>query len=77
VVAFIALLIAYPWIILTAGTLAYIGSLPFGYFSYRRYERRSREGRAEAAAAAGPPAVAPTVSIVPSSDSEDRPSRLN
>src|SRR5512135_528883 len=31
VVLFIALLIAYPWIILTAGTLAYLASLPFGW----------------------------------------------
>ena len=48
-VLFIALLIAYPWIILTAGTLAYLGALPFGYLSYRGYERRSRESRSEAA----------------------------
>ncbi len=46
-VLFIALLIAYPWIILTAGTLAYLGALPFGYLSYRGYERRTRENRAE------------------------------
>src|SRR5271163_3590389 len=47
VVLFIALLIAYPWIILTAGTLAYLGSLPFGWLSYRGYVRRSREAKAD------------------------------
>ena len=52
-VLFIALLIAYPWIILTAGTLAYLGALPFGYLSYRGYERRTRESRGEAALAHG------------------------
>src|SRR5579872_7366925 len=52
VVLAIALLIAYPWILLTAGTLAYLGSLPFGWLSYRGYERRSREGRAEVVPAA-------------------------
>jgi CDP-diacylglycerol---serine O-phosphatidyltransferase len=76
-VLFIALLVAYPWIILTAGTLAYIGSLPFGYLSYRRYERRSGEGRAETTAAAAPHAGVSNVSIVPAADTEDRPSRLN
>jgi CDP-diacylglycerol---serine O-phosphatidyltransferase len=75
-VLFIALLIAYPWIILTAGTLAYLGALPFGYLSYRRYERRSRESRSEAALAA-PESAGATVRIVPAADNEDRPSRLN
>ncbi len=46
----IALLIAYPWIVLTAGTLAYLVGLPFGWLSYRNYERRSAEAQAEAAA---------------------------
>ncbi|HMG80586.1 MAG TPA: CDP-diacylglycerol--serine O-phosphatidyltransferase [Xanthobacteraceae bacterium] len=77
-VLFIALLIAYPWIILTAGTLAYLGALPFGYLSYRGYERRTRESRSEAALAAGPDSAGATVSIVPAADNEDRPpSRLN
>ncbi len=77
VVLFVALLIAYPWIVLTTGTLAYLASLPFGWLSYRRYERRSREGRAEAAPAAAPqpaPAAAP---LVRAPENEDRPSRLN
>jgi CDP-diacylglycerol---serine O-phosphatidyltransferase len=76
-VLFVALLIAYPWVLLTAGTLAYLASLPFGWLSYRAYERRSREGRAEPASAAthASPVAA---SIVPSqSENEDRPPRLN
>jgi CDP-diacylglycerol--serine O-phosphatidyltransferase len=76
-VLFVALLIAYPWVLLTAGTLAYLASLPFGWVSYRAYERRSREGRADAALAAAhaPPVAA---SIVPSqAENEDRPTRLN
>jgi CDP-diacylglycerol--serine O-phosphatidyltransferase len=76
-VLFVALLIAYPWIILTAGTLAYLGALPFGYLSYRRYERRSRESRSEAAPAAASESADAAVSIVPAADNEDRPSRLN
>jgi CDP-diacylglycerol--serine O-phosphatidyltransferase len=75
-VLFVALLIAYPWIILTSGTLAYLASLPFGWLSYRGYERRARAGRAEpaAAAAASPPAV---MSLARPPEKEERPSRLN
>jgi len=76
VVAFFALLIAYPWVLLTTGTLAYLASLPFGWLSYRGYERRAAESRAEA----GPPAT-PSPSIAAGfgrpSENEDRPSRLN
>ena len=45
VILSVALLIAYPWVLLTAATLAYLGSLPFGYLSYRRYEQRSLEAQ--------------------------------
>jgi CDP-diacylglycerol--serine O-phosphatidyltransferase len=77
VVLFFALLIAYPWIVLTTGTLAYLGSLPFGWLSYREYERRSRESKADAAPAAAPqPATAAPASARPS-ENEERPSRLN
>jgi CDP-diacylglycerol---serine O-phosphatidyltransferase len=77
VVLFFALLIAYPWIVLTSGTLAYLVSLPFGWLSYREYERRSREGRVETApapAAQTAPVAGPTVRPT---ENEDRPSRLN
>jgi CDP-diacylglycerol--serine O-phosphatidyltransferase len=76
VVVFFAVLFAYPWELLTVGTLAYLASLPFGWLSYREYERRSRQNRAEAAPAAtqSPPIAA---SLVQPPDDEDRPSRLN
>jgi CDP-diacylglycerol--serine O-phosphatidyltransferase len=73
-VLFIALLVAYPWIILTIGTIAYLVSLPFGYLSYRRYEQRDQDMKAESAVPQ--PAPAP-LSIVRNADNEDRPSRLN
>jgi CDP-diacylglycerol---serine O-phosphatidyltransferase len=75
-VLFIALLIAYPWIILTLGTIAYIACLPFGYLSYRGYERRSQESKEAAQASAPQPAPAP-MNVVRAADTEDRPSRLN
>jgi CDP-diacylglycerol--serine O-phosphatidyltransferase len=78
VVLSIALLIAYPWIVLTAGTLAYLVCLPFGWLSYRAHERRSNANRAEPAAAmvaaASPPVLTPGAAQ-PVDD--DRPSRLN
>src|SRR3954452_17874254 len=40
VVAFTALLIAYPWAMLTIGTLVYLASLPFGLIAYGKYERK-------------------------------------
>jgi CDP-diacylglycerol---serine O-phosphatidyltransferase len=73
VVLFMALLIAYPWIILTAGTLAYVASLPFGWLSHRGYERRARESKAETAPAASLPM--PPGMFHQAED--DRPSRLN
>jgi CDP-diacylglycerol--serine O-phosphatidyltransferase len=77
VVLFVALLIAYPWIILTGGTLAYLVSLPFGWISYRGYERRSRASKAEPApvSAAAPASLA--AGVVRPSVKEERPTRLN
>jgi CDP-diacylglycerol---serine O-phosphatidyltransferase len=73
----VALLIAYPWILLTIGTLAYLASLPFGWLSYRNYERRARHAKGETASAVparqSPNAAAP---VRPAND-EQRPSRLN
>jgi CDP-diacylglycerol---serine O-phosphatidyltransferase len=81
VAAFFALLISYPWPVLTLGTLAYLGSLPFGWLAYRDYERKTA---AEAAAAQpGPSAAAPSPapSLSPDQSGQpadpERPARLN
>jgi CDP-diacylglycerol--serine O-phosphatidyltransferase len=79
VVLFFAMLIAYPWLILTAGTLTYLASLPFGWLSYRGYEQRAQGAKPEAPSPAhtfSPPAPA-AANIPPVSENEDRPSRLN
>jgi CDP-diacylglycerol--serine O-phosphatidyltransferase len=75
VVLFVAMLIAYPWIILTIGTLCYLASLPLGWVSYRSYEERAREGKAEAPATAAPQPNA--TNRLRLADDEERPSRLN
>jgi CDP-diacylglycerol--serine O-phosphatidyltransferase len=75
VVLFFALLISYPWEVLTLGTLAYLGCLPLGWLSYREYQRKD-EAAAAAAVPAADAAMAPDP--VPASDSDhDRPARLN
>src|SRR5882724_841607 len=56
VVLFFALLISYPWPVLTIGTVLYLASLPLGSFSYRESQRKD----AAAAAAAQAPAPADT-----------------
>jgi CDP-diacylglycerol--serine O-phosphatidyltransferase len=74
IVLFFALLLSYPWIVLTLGTIAYLASLPFGWLSYRDYQRRDAEAAAAAAGAA--PAAGPGHVPAPPPD-EERPARLN
>jgi CDP-diacylglycerol--serine O-phosphatidyltransferase len=82
VVLFIALLIAYPWPVLTIGTLAYLASLPFGLQSYREHERRM-SATAKAAESAHPkPSEDATTEAAPDATppgqpSRERPARLN
>ena len=78
VIFFIALLVGYPWYILSACTVLYLFSLPAGWKSYRDHERRA------AAQAAMPPAVAPASPAAPFASpasgpeqDDDRPVRLN
>ncbi|HUN94706.1 MAG TPA: CDP-diacylglycerol--serine O-phosphatidyltransferase [Bradyrhizobium sp.] len=77
VIFFIALLIGYPWHILSVGSVIYLGSLPAGWKSYRDHARRLA---AQNAASAGgtssqPPSSYP--SSMPDPAQDNRPSRLN
>ena len=79
VVAVAALLISYPWAVLTVGTVAYLTCLPLGWWSYREYQRKDAAVMA-AAAAAGRPADATfgTSPLAPADEpDDDRPARLN
>jgi CDP-diacylglycerol--serine O-phosphatidyltransferase len=72
----IALLVSYPWYLLTAGTLAYLVLLPLGFVSYQR--QLQADAALVANAAATPPAsdaVAPPLPVAQGDD--DRPTRLN
>ena len=78
VIFFIALLIGYPWHILSTCTVLYLLSLPLGWKSYRDQERKAAAAQAVPPAAVAPstpvPPFAPGVSEPPQ---DDRPARLN
>jgi CDP-diacylglycerol--serine O-phosphatidyltransferase len=77
VVLFFALLIAYPWWVLTLGTLCYLACLPLGWYSYREHERRdAMTAMAHAASATAAPAAADSPPRQPA-ESPERPVRLN
>ena len=81
VVLAFALLISYPWEVLTLGTLVYIGCLPLGWLSYRKYQRKDEvvaTAAAETAAApvSGSPRSPNHAGLERDSD-PDRPARLN
>ena len=79
VVLFFALLVSYPWQVLTLGTLAYLACLPLGWLSYREHQRKDAVAAAAATSAAMAPAnnadISPSQSIGDQQD--DRPARLN
>jgi len=76
VVFFIALLIGYPWHILSIGSVLYLMSLPLGWKSYREHERNAASAAATAAAAA-PATADPAFAPVPGDTEDERPPRLN
>ena len=76
VVLFFALLISFPWQVLSVGTLIYLCCLPLGWLSYRNYERKDAEA---AAAGVTPEQVSPqeTPGAGPIEGESERPMRLN
>jgi CDP-diacylglycerol--serine O-phosphatidyltransferase len=73
-VLFIALLVSYPWQVLTVGTLLYLACLPLGWTSYQRH----LQADAAAAASVAQPAPAPDATHpLPPQSGDERPARLN
>src|SRR5664279_172998 len=64
VIFFIALLIGYPWHILSAVTVLYLLSLPAGWKSYRNHARNAAAPAATPAAAAPPNPASPFAPVV-------------
>ncbi len=85
VVVFFALLISYPWVVLTIGTVCFLASLPLGYLSYRKHERKDAAAASVTPSAARPgahdppPSEGPPLSPGHSEHPADpgRPARLN
>ena len=48
VVLFVALLVSYPWYVLSIGSILYIAALPLGWLSYRGYAQKDARRRAQA-----------------------------
>jgi CDP-diacylglycerol--serine O-phosphatidyltransferase len=76
VVLFFALLISFPWEVLTLGTIAYLACLPLGWRSYRQHEQKAASSATAAPDAPETVAQAPAAIAPPPADAE-RPARLN
>lgn len=77
VVFFVALLIGYPWHILSAGSVAYLISLPWGWKSYRDQERQLAAQTHGASVASPASPAAPYAAPVADADNDDRPTHLH
>ena len=66
VIFFIALLIGYPWHILSAGSVLFLASLPMGWKSYRDQARKPRCGDSRAGGRSPAPRKSPPPSFAPS-----------
>jgi CDP-diacylglycerol--serine O-phosphatidyltransferase len=75
-VCLIALLVSYPWYLLTAGTIVYLALLPLGWFSRQRYlEADAAALKARTSVAADGTQMAPPAP--PAEHDDERPVRLN
>jgi len=77
VIFFIALLVGYPWYILSAGSLLYLLSLPAGWKSYRDHQRKAAASAVTTPADVSPADPAPPFASVVSEPQDNRPARLN
>ncbi len=77
VVFFIALLIGYPWYILSVGTVLYLLSLPVGWKSYRDHQKKAAAQGATPADIVPPESAQTYVSKVAETQQDNRPARLN
>ena len=76
VILFVALLIGYPWYILSVGSVLYLLSLPMGWKSYRDHARNLAAAAPAPTATATDPA-SPFTPSAPDSLEDARPERLH
>ncbi len=77
VIFFIALLIGYPWHILSAGSVLFLLSLPAGWKSYRDQQRASEAQAVVPADATASNPAPPYPPAVSEAEQDNRPARLN
>ncbi|HVV63714.1 MAG TPA: CDP-diacylglycerol--serine O-phosphatidyltransferase [Pseudolabrys sp.] len=77
VVLFFALLISYPWVVLSIGTFAYLICLPLGWLSYRDHQRKDAAAAAAVHAPVMQATTAPEFGQPAAEPDDDRPARLN
>ena len=72
-----ALLIAYPWEVLSFGAIVYLVCLPLGWLSYREYVRKDAEAAGASASGEAPVPEAAIEPLPETPGEQDRPGRLN
>ena len=79
VVLFFALLVSYPWWVLSIGTVSFLLSLPFGWLSYREHQRKDAAAKQPALELRARTANEPAPAARPErpADPPERPARLN
>ncbi|WP_441235311.1 CDP-alcohol phosphatidyltransferase family protein [Bradyrhizobium sp. 930_D9_N1_4] len=77
VIVFIAILIAYPWHVLSVGTVLYLLALPLGYKSYRDQARAMAATAPPGDEVPSPPSAPTLANLSEPPQEDDRPGRLH
>lgn len=77
VVLLVALLISYPWEVLSVGAVVYLACLPLGWLAYRDYQRKDAAAAAETVPEAAVATAEPAPVAGREAGADDRPARLN
>ncbi|AJA63983.1 MULTISPECIES: CDP-alcohol phosphatidyltransferase family protein [Bradyrhizobium] len=77
VIVFIAILIAYPWHVLSIGTVLYLLGLPLGYKSYRDQARAMAATGPSGGEVPSPPSAPTLANLSEPPHDDDRPGRLH
>jgi CDP-diacylglycerol--serine O-phosphatidyltransferase len=72
VVLFIALLVSYPWHLLSVCSVLYLACLPLGWMSYRKHESKMHAAMASTTGGTGAEGF-----VAPGETEAERPTRLN
>jgi CDP-diacylglycerol--serine O-phosphatidyltransferase len=77
VVLFFALLVSFPWLVLSIGTAIYLACLPVGWWWYRQHKRKDAMAAEAAGAASSPDSDQAPLPGEAAKPADERPTRLN